>query len=136
MLRGRCLLAGALLVAAFGGTAQAQDSVAAFYKGRTITIIAPSSPGGGYDLYARMIARHIGKHLPGNPSTIVTNMPGAASNVEAAYIYNVAPKDGTVVGGLFMGAVVEPLFGKIVRTSHDMSRFNYIGNANKDVYVC
>ena len=116
--------------------AVAQESVAQFYRGKTITIIAASSAGGGYDLYARTIARHIGKHLPGNPSVVVSNMPGAASNVAAAYIYNAAPKDGTVIGGLFMGAVVEPLFSGRTRATHDMSKFQYIGNANKDVYVC
>jgi tripartite-type tricarboxylate transporter receptor subunit TctC len=124
----------ALYLASHG--AKAQDAVAQFYKGKTVTIIAASSPGGGYDLYARTIARHIGKHIPGNPNLLVSNMPGAASNVAAAHIYNVAPKDGTVVGALFMGAVVEPLFSKRVRTTHDMSKFNYIGNANKDTYVC
>ncbi len=130
------ILSAAALTLHFTGLASAQDSVAQFYRGKTITIIAASSPGGGYDLYARTIARHLGKHLPGNPSVIVSNMPGAASNVAAAYIYNVAPKDGTVIGGLFMGAVVEPLFSGRVRTTHDMSKLNYIGNANKDVYVC
>ncbi len=129
-------LLGLLLLLFPAGSALAQDSVAQFYKGKTITIIVSSSPGGGYDLYGRMIARHIGKHIPGNPSLIVSNMPGAASNVAAAHIYNVAPKDGTVIGALFMGAVVEPLFSGRVRPTHDMSKFNYIGNANKDVYVC
>jgi tripartite-type tricarboxylate transporter receptor subunit TctC len=118
------------------GGALAQDSVAQFYKGKTITIIVASSAGGGYDLYARMLSRHMGKHIPGHPSFVVTNMPGAASNVAAAHIYNIAPKDGTVIGAIFMGAVVEPLFSQKMRTTHDTSKFNYIGNANKDVYVC
>ena len=131
----RVLAAGFISVFATCGAA-AQDAVAQFYKGKTITIIVASSPGGGYDLYGRLLARHIGKHIPGNPSVIVTNMPGAASNVAAAHIYNVAPKDGTVIGALFMGAVVEPLFGQHARTTHDMSKFQYIGNANKDTYVC
>jgi tripartite-type tricarboxylate transporter receptor subunit TctC len=131
----RLLGAGIILTLATGG-GMAQDSVAQFYKGKTITIIVGSSPGGGYDLYGRLLARHIGKHLPGNPSVVVSNMPGAASNIAASYIYNVAPKDGTVIGALFMGAVVEPLFGQNKRATHDMSKFQYIGNANKDVYVC
>ena len=130
------LLFGLWLLAGCAERAAAQDGVAPFYKGKTITIVVASSPGGGYDLYGRMIARHIGKHIPGNPSVVVNNMPGAASNVAAAYIYNVGPKDGTVIGALFMGAVVDPLFGNRPRPTHDMSRFNYIGNANKDVYVC
>ena len=122
-----------------GGLLAVSDALAqegAFYRGKTVTVIAASSPGGGYDLYARLIARHMGKHLPGNPQFVVQNMPGAASNVAAAYVYNVAPKDGTVIGGIFMGAVVEPLFGEAKRRTHDTSRFNYIGNANVDAYVC
>jgi hypothetical protein len=130
------LLLGIWLLVGSGQLALAQDTAAPFYKGKTITIVVGSSPGGGYDLYGRMLARHIGKHIPGNPGVIVNNMPGAASNVAAAYIYNVAPKDGTVIGALFMGAVVDPLFGNRPRPTHDMSKFNYIGNANKDVYVC
>ncbi len=129
------VFAAATLTLATAG-ASTQEPVAQFYRGKTISIIVASSPGGGYDLYGRLIARHIGKHIPGNPGAVVSNMPGAASNVAAAHIYNVAPKDGTVIGALFMGAVVEPLFGQHKRTTHDMSRFNYIGNANKDVYVC
>src|SRR3954470_11281155 len=103
------LLFGVWLVLRCAERAAAQDAVAPFYKGKTITIVVGSSPGGGYDLYGRMIARHIGKHIAGNPNVVVSNMPGAASNVAAAYIYNVAPKDGTVIGALFMGAVVDPL---------------------------
>jgi tripartite-type tricarboxylate transporter receptor subunit TctC len=132
---GFALLAVCALVFS-AGPARAQNPVADFYRGKTLTIIAASAPGGGYDLYARTIARHIGKHLPGNPTVVVSNMPGAASNVAAAYIANAAPKDGTVMGAIFMGAVVEPLFGKGPRTTHDPSKFNYIGNANKDVYTC
>ena len=116
--------------------AAAQDAAAPFYKGKTVTIMVGSSAGGGYDLYARLIARHLGKHTPGNPAVVVGNMPGAASNVLAAHIYNVAAKDGTVIGAIFMGAVVEPLFGQKTRATHDTGKFNYIGNANKDVYVC
>jgi tripartite-type tricarboxylate transporter receptor subunit TctC len=126
----------ALLLLASCRVAAAEDDVAAFYRNKTVTIIVGSSPGGGYDLYGRLIARYLGRHLPGNPNVIVSNMPGAASNVAAAHIYNVAAKDGTVIGAIFMGAVVEPLFGQKPRATHDTSKFNYIGNANKDVYVC
>jgi tripartite-type tricarboxylate transporter receptor subunit TctC len=128
------LVAAACL--AMAGSAHAQDAIASFYKGRNLTIIIGSSPGGGYDLYGRLISRFLSKHVPGNPTIIVQNMPGAASNVAAAYVYNVAPKDGSVIGALFMGAVVEPLFGDSKRVTHDMSKFNYIGNANSDAYVC
>jgi tripartite-type tricarboxylate transporter receptor subunit TctC len=132
----RALALAALLALASSNGARAQDPVAQFYKGQTVSIIVGSSAGGGYDLYGRMIARHLGKHIPGNPAVAVRNMPGAASNVAAAHIYSVAPKDGTVIGAIFMGAVVEQLFGGKVRATHDTSRFNYIGNANRDTYMC
>src|SRR5437016_9498904 len=80
--------------------ASAQDSVAQFFKGKQITMIVGSSAGGGYDIYARLLARHLSKHVPGNPGIVVSNMAGAASNAAAAHIYNVAPKDGTVIGAL------------------------------------
>src|SRR5215204_5691359 len=81
-------------------TALAQDSIAQFYKGKQITVIVGSSAGGGYDIYARLLARHMPKHLPGNPSVLVSNMPGAGSNAAAAHLFNVAPKDGTYIGAL------------------------------------
>ena len=131
----RHLAAGAMALALTGATASAQD-VASFYRGRTVTLIVGSSPGGGYDLYGRLVARFLGRHIPGNPSLVVQNMPGAGSNVAAAYIYNVAPKDGSVIGAIFMGAVVDPLFGEAKRNTHDTAKFNYLGNANSDAYVC
>ncbi len=75
--------------------AAAQD----FYKGKKITMIIPSSAGGGYDTYARLLGRHIGRHIPGNPDIVPQNMPGAGGKVATAYIANAAPKDGTVIGG-------------------------------------
>ncbi len=138
LLSLRHLAAAAIAAGLAGGAAQAQapDPVAGFYRGRNVTLLIGSSPGGGYDLYGRLIARFIGRHIPGNPQVIVQNMPGAASNVAAAYVYNVAPKDGTVMGAIFMGAVVDPLFGEAKRSTHDTAKFNYIGNANSDAYVC
>ncbi len=117
-------------------SAEDLNPVADFYRGKAVTIVVGSSPGGGYDLYGRLIARFLGRHLPGTPAVNVQNMPGAASNVAAAYVYNAAPKDGTVLAALFMGAVVDPLFGDIKRQTHDMLKFQYIGNANVDAYVC
>ena len=138
LLSLRHLAAAAIAAGLAGGAAlaQAPDPVAGFYRGRNVTLLIGSSPGGGYDLYGRLIARFIGRHIPGNPQVIVQNMPGAASNVAAAYVYNVAPKDGTVMGAIFMGAVVDPLFGEAKRSTHDTAKFNYIGNANSDAYVC
>lgn len=136
MMLWRLGLLPLLLIGAIITHAVAANEVSPFYKSRTITILVGSPPGGGYDLYARLIARFMGQHIHGNPAFVVQNMPGAGSNVAAAYVYNIAPKDGTVIGALFMGAVVDPLFGNGKRSTHDASKFNYIGNANSDAYVC
>jgi tripartite-type tricarboxylate transporter receptor subunit TctC len=114
----------------------AQDSVAQFFRGKQITMIVGSSAGGGYDIYARLLARHLSKHVPGNPGIVVTNMTGAASNAAAAHIYNVAPKDGTVIGALQTAAVLDPMFGDPARTKHDASKFIYLGSADIDYYIC
>jgi tripartite-type tricarboxylate transporter receptor subunit TctC len=121
-------------------TADAQDSVAEFYRGKQITVIVGSSAGGGYDIYARLLARHMPKHIPGNPAIAVTSMPGAGSNTAAAHIYNVAPKDGTVIGALQNSAVLDALFdvllGDTKRLRHDASKFIHLGSATIDHYVC
>ena len=113
----------------------AQTTAANFYKGKSITILVGSSAGGGYDTWARLIARYMSKHTPGNPNFLVSNMPGAGSNLAANYIYNVAPKDGTFVGAIYGGAPLEPLIGK-TPVKHDPSKTQYLGSANDDVYVC
>ena len=113
---------------------QAQNA-ADFYKGKTITIVVGTSAGGGYDTYARLISRHMGKHIPGSPNIIVSNIPGAGSNVAAGYVYNVAAKDGTVIGAIYGGAPLEPLIGK-TQVQHDPSKSQYLGSANNDKYVC
>ena len=70
------------------------DEIADFYKGRTVNIVVGSAPGGGYDTYARIVGRHIGRHIPGNPNVIVQNMPGAGQSLAANYVYSAAAKDG------------------------------------------
>ena len=114
--------------------AQAQDAVAQFYKGKQISLYVGSSAGGGYDTYARLLARRLGNYIPGNPSVVVQDMPGAGSNKLAAYIYSVAPKDGTAIGAIFSGAILQPLLGDPVQ--HDPSKFIYLGNANNEVFLC
>ena len=121
-------------------SALAQDSVAQFYKGRQITVIVGSSAGGGYDIYARLLARHMPKYIPGNPSIIVSNMPGAGSNAAVAHIYNVAPKDGTFIGAPQNSAIMDALFdatlGNALRLRHDATKLIHIGSATTDHYVC
>jgi tripartite-type tricarboxylate transporter receptor subunit TctC len=116
--------------------AHAQDPVADFYKGKQVSIVIGSSAGGGYDTYARLLGRHLSKHIPGNPTIVPTNMPGAGSNIAAAYVYNVAPKDGTVFGAVQTAAVLDPLFADKARLKHDSSKFIYLGSATIDYYVC
>jgi tripartite-type tricarboxylate transporter receptor subunit TctC len=130
------LIASIIAIATLSASAHAQEDVAAFYKGRNVTIIVGSSAGGGYDLYGRLISRHMSKHLPGAPNFIVSNMPGAGGNVATAHVANVAPKDGTVIGAIFMGVVVEPLFTSTRRPTHHPTKLTYIGSANTDYYVC
>jgi tripartite-type tricarboxylate transporter receptor subunit TctC len=136
--RRTALVTGALLATTTLATTTpslAQDSVAEFYKGRQITIIVGSSPGGGYDTYSRMIARHIGRHIPGNPNVIVSNLPGAGGNVMANQLAAIGPKDGTAIGAPQSGVIFEPLLGSIP-VKHDPAKFHYLGNANNDVYIC
>ncbi len=125
----------AITFVAMANPSAAQDSVADFYKGRQITIMVGSSPGGGYDTYSRMIARHMGRHVPGNPNIIVSNMPGAGGNVMANQLAAIGPKDGTAIGAPQSGVIFEPLLGSIP-VKHEPAKFHYLGNANNDVYIC
>ncbi|HUF81323.1 MAG TPA: hypothetical protein VMN03_09330, partial [Burkholderiales bacterium] len=101
----------AVFVALAAGSAAAADSVADFYKGKTVTIWVGYSPGGGYDVYARTFARHWGKHLPGNPEFIIKNRPGAGSLLLTNELYNILPKDGTAIGVIGRGMPQEKLLG-------------------------
>src|ERR1700684_207887 len=101
----------ALLGASWSPSGAQAAPVADFYRGRTLTIIVGYSAGGGYDTYTRILARHLGKHIPGNPAIVVQNMPGAGSLKMANTLYNVAPKDGATVGIFSRGMAMEPLIG-------------------------
>ena len=116
--------------------AQAQDSVASFYKGKSVTLLIGSSVGGGYDTYARLLARYIGRYIPGNPTIVPTNMPGAGGNLLAGHIDNIAPKDGTVFGLVLPGTVTEPLFQGREKVKHDPAKLTYVGSANSEVNMC
>ena len=132
IVAGACVLTTASLAAA---QESHRESVEQFYKGKQVQIVVGSSAGGGYDTYARLLARHLGDHIPGNPAVVVQNMSGAGSNRAAGYIYSVAPKDGTVAGAIFPGAILQPLLGG-PPVQHEPAKFLYLGNANSDVYVC
>ena len=117
--------------------------MAQFYKGRQITVIVGSSAGGGYDIYARLMARYMGKYIPGNPTMVVTNMPGAGSNAAVAHIYNVAPKDGTFIGAPQNSAIMDAVFDVMLgsytarRLRHDATKLIQLSaSATTDHYVC
>jgi len=125
----------AAMLALAGFTTAHAQSPADFYKGKTVEIYIGYSVGGGYDLYARTIARHIGKHIPGNPTVVAKNMPGAGSLRLANWLYNVAPKDGTVFGTIGRGTGFDPLLGS-KGAQFDAGKFSWIGSANDEVSVC
>ena len=110
------------------------DPIADFYKDRTVTLIAGYSAGGGFDLYARIFANHFGKHIPGNPRVIVQNMPGAGSTNAANYLYNVSPKDGSVIA-LTRAPVIAPLVGAN-GANFDATKFTWLGSGASDLTVC
>lgn len=113
----------------------AADSVEDFYKGRNITLYVGFSAGGGYDSYARTVARYWGNHIPGHPNFVVKNRPGAGSLILANELYNVLPKDGSVVGIFARGMAMEPLLGN-KKAKFEARKFDWIGSANNEVSVC
>jgi tripartite-type tricarboxylate transporter receptor subunit TctC len=129
----RGLMAAALMVAAAAG-AQAQTP-AEFYKGKNVDLYIGYSVGGGYDLYARMLARYMGKHIPGNPTVLPKNMEGAGSLRLANWLYNIGPKDGTAFGIIGRGTPFDPILGN-AKAQFDGTKYTWIGSANNEVSIC
>jgi len=119
-----CLTAA--LIAGLGAAPARADPVADFYKGAVISMVVSTSAGGGYDTLARAIARHIGKHIPGAPTIVVRNMPGAGGIVATNYLYAAAPHDGSVLGLIQNDPPLEPLFGA-EQAHFDPTKFNWLG---------
>lgn len=128
-------LIGLILGAILAASPACADPVADFYKDRTITLIAGYSSGGGFDLFARVIANYLGKHIPGQPRILVQNMPGAGSLRAASHIYSVAPKDGTVIA-LTRAPVLAPLLGSASAAPFDPTKFTWLGSGSSDLTVC
>jgi tripartite-type tricarboxylate transporter receptor subunit TctC len=124
-----------LTVMLFSTPGARAQSVAEFYKGKSVDLDIGYSVGGGYDLYARLIARRLGEHIPGNPNVVPKNVEGAGSLRLANYLYTAAPKDGTVIGAISRGAAFDPLFNEN-GSDIDASKFSWIGSANNEVSVC
>lgn len=109
-------------------------AVADFYRGKAVRIIVGFSAGGGYDAYSRVIGRHLQKHIPGNPSVIVENMAGAGSIILANHMFNVAPKDGTVIGNISGQIILEQLFANPA-VQYDLGKFRYLGVPIGETYL-
>jgi tripartite-type tricarboxylate transporter receptor subunit TctC len=122
ILRSLLAAAAAMMIAplAYGQPAEP------FFARKTITIYVGYTPGGSYDLYARLVARHLGKHVPGNPTVVAQNMPGAGSMKAANYVYQVAPKDGTALGVVVESASLEQVLGNSA-VAYDAAKFTYVG---------
>ena len=136
----RHLISKAAFVLALGatvaGSVTARADEAAFYKGKNVNLIIAAAVGGGYDLYARLLGRHIGKHIPGNPNVVPQNMIGAGGNTGAGYVFGTAPKDGTVIGAATAGVVLDAILLDKARINHDPRKFKWIGSAASDALVC
>lgn len=118
----------------FGAAAaDAQGDVAAFYRGKQIRMIVGSAVGGGYDLFARVVARHLVNHIPGNPHILVQNQPAAGGVVMTNQLYNQGPKDGTVIGVPINGIPTAPLLQ--AGTQFDQTRLTWLGSTNREAYV-
>jgi tripartite-type tricarboxylate transporter receptor subunit TctC len=127
-----CLL---LVGIGFGFVPEMLAAQEPFYRGKTLRIIVGSTPGGGLDTYSRVIARHMGKHIPGNPTIIVENMPGAGSLVLASHLYKVAKPDGLIIGNFVGDIVMAQLLGR-PGLEADFLKFGYIGVPLKDFNAC
>ncbi len=116
-------LVALLVLAALGGSAAAEE----FYRGKTIRLIVPSEVGGGYDLYARTFAAHLRRHVPGEPAILVQNMPGGGGLQSANWLFNIAPKDGLVIGLIQRGVPFYPFFGD-QNAKFSPTQFNWLGS--------
>ena len=126
---------GATLALAMLATSACADPVADFYRGRTVTMVIGYSAAGGYDTYAREVARHLGDHIPGHPTILPQNMEGAGSLRAANWLYAAAPKDGSVIGMVARGMAMEPLIGRS-HASFDSRKFTWLGSGTDEVSTC
>jgi tripartite-type tricarboxylate transporter receptor subunit TctC len=129
---GRSLFIAALLTAWLSPAASA-ESVEDFYRNRNVSLVIGYNVGGGYDTYARILARYMGKYIPGRPNLIPQNMVGAGSLRAASFLYNVAPKDGSAFGMVSRDMATEPLLGD---AKFDSSKFTWLGSITDEVSLC
>src|SRR5258705_5568259 len=124
-----------LLAAATWPESTSAQAVEEFYKSKSVTMLVGSGAGGGYDTYARIFARHLSRHIPGNPNIIAKNMPAAAGLAAASTLYTVADKDGSTIAAFTNGVAMDPLFGN-PGARYDAQKFNWLGSIGKLQNVC
>jgi tripartite-type tricarboxylate transporter receptor subunit TctC len=107
-----------------------------FYAGKSIDFLVGGDVGGGYDIYARVVGRHLNRFIPGSPTIVIKNQPGAGSGRAATYLYGVAPKDGSVIGAVFPGVIMGPLLDDRAQALFDPTKFQYLGSADNATRVC
>src|SRR5574341_2693279 len=134
MSKARAFLTLAALFA-FGAWVAPARAQEAFFKGKTMRIVVGFSAGGGFDTYSRAIARHLGKHIPGNPSVAVENMTGAGSLIAANYLYKIAKPDGLTIGNFHGNQIINQILGG-AGIEFDARRFQWIGVPVKDTGAC
>jgi tripartite-type tricarboxylate transporter receptor subunit TctC len=135
IVQARAQLAALAYVALATAVPAVAQPVAEFYKGKTFTIIMAHTPGSGFDTYARLLGRHIGRYIPGGPTVVVSGMPGAGSVIAANHLYNIAPPDGTVIAQLASNGILQPLLGgKNARFKPE--EFSWIGSMSQEVSYC
>jgi tripartite-type tricarboxylate transporter receptor subunit TctC len=125
LLFGVPLLAGSL----------AAETPEEFFRGKSVRLLISSSPGGGYDTYGRMLAKHLVRHIPGQPTLVPQNMQGASGKRLANFMFNVAPKDGTAIAGIHRNIPTDPILG-VPESNYDPRQFNWLSSLNNEVSVC
>jgi tripartite-type tricarboxylate transporter receptor subunit TctC len=133
--RAGAAITGGLIALSFAVQSGRADSIEDFYKGKTVNLMIGYSVGGGYDLYGRLLARHLGKHIPGHPGVVPQNMTGAGSLRAAQYIYSVAPKDGTAIGTFGRTIATTPLLTP-ASAPFDGTKFSWLGSVTNEVSTC
>jgi len=124
-----CIVSAALMHVAVA------DEVADFFKGKAVTVVVGHQAGTGFDVYSRVLIRHMGRHIPGSPDMLVQNMTGASGVVAANWLYNIAPKDGTVMGIFANTVPLEQLFGN-KRAKFETAKMVWVGNMEQSVAIC
>jgi tripartite-type tricarboxylate transporter receptor subunit TctC len=118
------------------GLAPSPTAAADFFAGKTINFIVGTDVTGGFSIYGRLIAHYLGRYLPGNPTLVFKNMPGAGSNTAAVYLYRIGPKDGTAIGNVLPNAILGQLFDERVANKFDPRRFQYLAAAEHGTRLC